>query len=99
MSIKIRPEITEPPQAITGQLYSPISLTCKAIGLPTPSIFWYKDNKLVSPNNDADPSILAFAELRLNDRSFYHCEARNVINGNAMSVNSSKALLNITSKK
>ena len=97
-TIKIRPEITEMPQAATGPLYSPANLTCRATGSPTPSIFWFKDNKLII-NKNTDPSILIFTELTLSDRGFYHCEARNIIDGKVMSVNSPKVLLNITSKE
>ena len=97
VTVKIRPEIIESPQATAGQLYSPASLTCRAIGSPTPSTHWYKDNKLIA-NNDPDLSMLVFTELILNDRGFYHCEARNIIDGKNISVNSSTILLNITSK-
>ena len=72
VTIKIGPEIIEPPQATAGRLYSPASLTCRAIGSPTPSIHWYKDNKLIA-NNNPDLSVLVFTELTLNDRGFYHC--------------------------
>ena len=95
--IAIRPVITEPPQTTTGRLYSQASLTCRATGSPTPSIHWYKDNKLII-NKNTDPSVLVFTELTLNDRGFYHCEARNIIDGKNVSVNSSTVLLNITSK-
>ena len=98
VTIKIRPEITEMPQATTGPLYSPANLTCRAIGSPFPSILWFKDNKLIN-NKNTDPSVLIFTELTLSDRGFYHCEARNIIDGMVMSVNSSKVLLNITSKE
>ena len=95
--IAIRPVITEPPQTTAGRLYSQASLTCRATGSPIPSIHWYKDNKLII-NKNTDPSVLVFTELTLNDRGFYHCEARNIIDGKNVSVNSSTVLLNITSK-
>ena len=95
--IAIRPVITEPPQTTTGRLYSQASLTCRATGSPTPSIHWYKDNKLII-NKNTDPSVLVFTELTLNDRGFYRCEARNIIDGKNVSVLSSTVLLNITSK-
>ena len=95
--VAIRPIITEPPQTTTGRLYSQASLTCRAIGSPTPSIHWYKDSNLII-NKNADPSVLVFTELTLNDRGFYHCEARNIIDGKNVSVNSLTVLLNITSK-
>ena len=96
--VSIRPVITEPPQTTTGQLYSQASLTCRATGSPTPSIHWYKDNKLII-NKNADPSVLVFTELILDYRGFYHCEARNVINRKTVTINSSTVLLNITSKR
>ena len=67
-----KPEIIESPRATAGQLYFLASLTCRAIGSPTPSIHWYKDNKLIA-NNNPDLSVLVFTELTLNDRGFYHC--------------------------
>ena len=92
----VPPRITEPPKTTTGRLYSSASLTCKATGSPTPSILWYKDKRLII-NNNTDPAVLSFTELNLSDRGFYHCEARNIIDGRKHSVNSSTVLLNITS--
>ena len=86
------------PQATTGPLYSPANLTCRAISSPFPLILWFKDNKLII-NKNTDLSVLMFTELTLSDRRFYHCKARNIINGTVMSVNSSKVLLNITCKE
>ncbi|XP_019862297.1 PREDICTED: uncharacterized protein LOC109590854 [Amphimedon queenslandica] len=95
VTIKIKPKITEPPQTTTGELYSPVNLTCKATGSPFPLILWYKDKKLFV-NRNSNPSILVFAELTLNDRGIYHCEASNIIDGRKMSANSSSVVLNIT---
>ncbi|XP_019850052.1 PREDICTED: hemicentin-1-like isoform X1 [Amphimedon queenslandica] len=93
--VTVPPVITEPPQTTTSKLYSSTSLTCRATGSPTPTILWYKDNRLV-PNTNPDPSVLLFDELLLSDRGFYHCVAVNVIDGKNVSVSSSTILLNIT---
>ena len=95
VSVTVPPQITQPPQDTSGTIYSTVNLTCKATGSPIPTILWYKDNMLI-PNDNTDVSVLLFPELDLNNRGFYHCEARNIINGNSMSVMSSRVLLNIT---
>ena len=93
--IYILPEITKPPENTSGNLYSTINLTCRATGNPSPTIWWYKDDVLI-PNDNNDPSVLIFTELNLNDRGFYHCEAKSIIRGTITSVNSSSVLLNIS---
>ena len=95
VSVTVPPQITQPPQDTSGTIYSTTNLTCKATGSPIPTILWYKDNMLI-PNDNTDVSVLLFPELDLNNRGFYHCEARSIINGNSMSVMSSRVLLNIT---
>ena len=95
VSVIVPPQITRSPQDTSGTIYSTVNLTCKATGSPLPTILWYKDNVLI-PNDNTDVSVLLFPELDLNDRGFYHCEAGSIINGNSMSVISSRALLNIT---
>ena len=96
VTVTLPPTITEIPKNISGKLYSSTILTCRAIGSPIPIILWYKDDKLIA-NHNSDPSILFFSELNINDRGFYHCQAKNTINQMIHSVNSSKVLLNITS--
>lgn len=93
--VTVGPKIIEFHHPVTNQLYSSVSFTCKAIGSPAPSIHWYKDNKLI---NITDPSLLMFNDLSLKDRGVYHCEARSVINGVNVSVNTTKVLLNIEGK-
>ena len=93
--VTVPPQITQPPQDTSGTIYSTTNLTCKATGSPIPTILWYKDNMLI-PNDNTDVSVLLFPELDLNNRGFYYCEARSIINGNSMSVMSSRVLLNIT---
>ena len=95
MVIYILPEITQPPRNTSGNLYSTVNLTCRATGNPIPTILWYKDDMLISNDNN-DPSVLMFTELNLNNRGFYHCEAKSIIRGNFTSVNSSSVLLNIS---
>ncbi|XP_019852845.1 PREDICTED: uncharacterized protein LOC100634318 [Amphimedon queenslandica] len=88
----VRPKIIEFRQPVNTQIYSSVNFTCKAIGSPAPSIHWYKNNKLI---NSTDPYLLMFNDLSLMDRGVYHCEARSVINGANISVNTTKVLLNI----
>ena len=95
VTIYILPKITQQSTNISGNLYSTVNLTCRAIGIPIPTILWYKDNVFI-PNDNNDPSILMFSELNLKDRGFYQCEARSLIKGNVISVNSSRVILNIT---
>ena len=93
--VYILPKITQQPTNTSGNLYSTVNLTCRATGNPIPTILWYKDNMLI-PNGNNDRSVLMFSELSLKDRGFYHCEARSLIRGNIISVNSSQVILNIT---
>ena len=93
--VSIPPTITQPPVATSGNLHSTVNLTCRATGNPIPTILWYKDYVLISNDNN-DPSKLMFTELTLNDRGFYHCEARSIIDGHVISVNSSSVILNIS---
>ena len=92
--VYILPQITQPPKNTSVNLHSTTNLTCKATGSPIPAILWYKDNVLIF-NDNTDASVLLFPELDLTDRGYYHCEARSVINGNYVSVISSRVLLNI----
>ena len=94
--VSIPPTITQSPVATSGNLHSTVNLTCRAIGNPIPTILWYKDNVLFSNDNN-DPSVLMFSELTLNDRGFYHCEARSIIDERVVSVNSSSVILIISS--
>ena len=95
VTVYILPKITQQPTNTSGNLYSIINLTCRATGDPIPTILWYKDNLLI-PNDNNDPSVLTFFELNLKDRGFYHCQARSLIRGKFISVNSSQVILNIT---
>ena len=96
--VSVPPQITQPPKSTSGNLYSTTNLTCKATGSPIPTILWYKDDVLI-PNDNSDPSLLLFSELDLNDRGFYHCEARSIIDGKNVFTVSSRVLLNITGMK
>ena len=93
--MSIPPEIIQPPTSTSGNLHSTVNLTCRATGNPIPTILWYKDNVLISNDNN-DPSVLMFTELSLNDRVFYHCEARSIIDERAISIKSSNVILNIS---
>ncbi len=88
------PKITQDPQNIEGKLYEQAHLFCRATGSPTPHIVWYKNEDSFSNNNN-DRSELVFNELALENRGFYHCEARSVIDGVNVSANSTQAVLSI----
>ena len=93
--VYILPEIIQPPRNTSGNLYSTVNLTCRATGNPIPTILWYKNDVLL-PNDNNDPSVFIFTELSLNDRGFYYCEAKSIIRGRIISVNSSSVILNIS---
>ena len=92
--VYIPPTIEIHPVDIIGELYQSVSLTCTASGNPIPNIIWYKDNMPI-PNTNSNTSVLLFPELNLNDRGFYHCEAKSVINGKNESDASDIIVLNI----
>ena len=96
--VSIPPLITQSPKHTSGNVYSTTNLTCRATRSPIPTILWYKNDVLIS-NENSDPSLLLFSELDLNDRGFYHCEARSVINGKNIFAVSSRILLTITGMK
>ena len=96
--VSIPPQITQSPKHTSGNVYSTTNLTCKATGSPIPTILWYKDDVLI-PNDNSDPSVLLFSELNLNDRGFYHCVARSIINCKNIFAVSSRVLLTITGMK
>lgn len=87
------PQFTETPQGVVGEYFSPVNLTCKAIGSPTPVILWYKDNVELNNTND-DSSVLKIPELRLSSRGYYYCVARVTYNGDK-SITSKQVLINI----
>ena len=92
--VYIPPTIEIHPVDTIGELYQSVSLTCTASGNPIPNIIWYKDNMPI-PNTNSNTSVLLFPELNLNDRGFYHCEAKSIINGKNESDSSHRIVLNI----
>ena len=92
--VYIPPIIETHPVDTIGELYQFVSLTCTASGNPIPNIIWYKDNMPI-PNTNSNTSVLLYPELNLNDRGFYHCEAKSIINGRNESDASDIIVLNI----
>ena len=92
--VYIPPKIEIHPVDTIGELYQSVSLTCTASGNPIPNIIWYKDNMPI-PYTNSNTSVLLFPELNLNDRGFYHCEAKSIINGKNESDASDIIVLNI----
>ena len=92
--VYIPPTIEIHPVDTIGELYQSVSLTCAASGNPIPNIIWYKDNMPI-PNTNSNTSVLLFPELNLNDRGFYHCEAKSIINRKSESDTSDIIVLNI----
>ena len=95
MIVTIAPQITQSPNNTSENLHSTTNFTCEATGSPNPIILWYRDNVLI-PYGNTDGSMLLFPKLTLENRGFYHCEARSLINGKYVSVTSSSVLLNIS---
>ena len=94
VKVYISPKIEIHPVDTIGELYQSVSLTCTASGNPIPNIVWYKDN-MPLPYTNSNTSVLLFPELNLNNRGFYHCEAKSIINGNNESETSDIIVLNI----
>lgn len=87
---RISPVIKQPPQNITGTLFSTVTLTCLAEGFPQPQIHWFKDGTRLSTQSSTS-SELMIEELTPSTRGFYYCEAVN----SADTVRSKDALVNI----
>ena len=64
------------------------------MGSPTPQIVWFKNDEMYT-NNNIGQSELIFNELALENRGFYHCEARSTIDGEPFSVKSVEVVLSI----
>lgn len=84
VSIFVPPKITEHPQNLNLKLYERATLLCKATGNPQPRILWFKNGDSLK-NDNSDQSELEFRYVELEDRGFYHCEARSIINGQNVS--------------
>lgn len=97
VQVYIKPQLTTMPRSVGNKLYSSVSLTCQGIGSPPPLIQWYKDDQPIQNTND-DTTVLTISDLSLADRGFYHCEARNIVNGKSEIAASERVLVGITGK-
>ena len=101
------PHITEHPTSMHVPKNEPLTLNCKAEGIPEPEIKWYKEGKLV-PTAPTSPKshrvILPAGSLfflrviqskKEHDGGTYWCEAKNIV-GTARSRN---ATLDVAGKK
>lgn len=94
VNTKTPPTITAPPQNITAELNSRVTLVCRVSGNPQPRVTWYKDDVIIT-DRDGNEYSFTIEELNLKKRGFYHCIATNVINGRVHRVVSPAAVVNI----
>lgn len=73
----------------------PLTLSCKASGVPTPVITWFKDDEplnisdprvTLEPLNNVSDAKLMIANLNFDDRAQYTCVASNGISNETMTV-------------
>jgi hypothetical protein len=70
--ISLSPRLTTSPQPVAVPLYSSVSLTCIAMGIPTPYITWYKDDTRIS---GAFGNVYYIPQLTVEQRGMYYCNA------------------------
>lgn len=84
IALKIPPRFTvglEPRLSVPQG--SPINLNCSAIGQPTPTLDWYKDNRPLrnehpySIQGEDGDSLLRIQESKKTDAGTYSCRAQN----------------------
>ncbi|XP_030828556.1 neuronal cell adhesion molecule isoform X1 [Strongylocentrotus purpuratus] len=84
----VPPSIVEQPESINGDTRLPLTLTCRATGIPEPSYYWYKDGALFDVDNNDRASLdggnLVIESLTTADDGQYQCFANNRL-GTAMS--------------
>ena len=91
--VRILPIIISPPKPVYQRIYTPVNLTCQAIGHPIPQIRWFKDNSQLS---GMVLPYLYIPELEVRDRGYYHCEAVAVYeDGSNDTVKSDRVVVNI----
>lgn len=56
-----------------------LKLTCKAVGVPHPSIMWYKNGHAVEngPGITIENDVLTIERIKKDDEGIYECEAKN----------------------
>nr|XP_045592785.1 fibroblast growth factor receptor-like 1 [Procambarus clarkii] len=75
----MKPELTEvwPEGVLQRRRGEGLVLTCRARGLPTPTVTWYKDDLLLSKEGDQ----LTFSSLVPTDSGRYTCRANSALGG------------------
>ena len=81
-------EITTPPSNITVESGSPlITFTCVAIGVPTPTFSWLRENQTLVQTSRILPvgQTLRISNVALGDQGVYTCQVRNVAGSDSAS--------------
>ena len=71
---RVAPTIVTPPSDTVGRIGDAINLTCAVTGVPTPSISWFRSERIVE---GAVFQFLYIPSVRLEDRGVYYCRAEN----------------------
>nr|XP_028569798.1 protein sidekick-2 isoform X5 [Podarcis muralis] len=83
LSVLEPPQFTkEPERHITAEMEKVVQIPCQAKGVPTPSMFWYKDAVLLGVEKLARFQLLANGSLQISglmpdDTGMFQCFARN----------------------
>ena len=70
------PYITEGPKDDSVLVGSPVTLHCKARGIPEPVVTWFKDRKTIKGPQGVGESY-TIVEMTPEHRGVYHCQAKN----------------------
>ncbi|KAL9961639.1 hypothetical protein ACROYT_G030625 [Oculina patagonica] len=80
--------IEKPSPSVTVKERQNVTLSCKAVGLPTPVIKWYKDGHAIEDvRRHFKKRNLEITEIQFEDRGIYTCTAENLMGRDQLSVN------------